>query len=50
LDSANALQNPRENATQSIVAKDAHDLRYIFVNRAAENLFEMPQAEIKIGA
>jgi PAS domain-containing protein len=38
--------------TQSIVAKDAHDLRYIFVNRAAEKLFGMlPSGEYwKIGA
>jgi hypothetical protein len=57
LDSANArptdsTANPRENVTQSIAAKDAHDLRYIFVNRAAEKLFGMPPSGEywKIGA
>jgi hypothetical protein len=57
LDSANArptdsTANQRENVTQSIVAKDVHDLRYIFVNRAAEQLFGMPPSGDcwKIGA
>jgi PAS domain S-box-containing protein len=35
-----------ENVTQAIVAKEAHDLRYIFVNKAAEKLFGIPRAEI----
>jgi PAS domain S-box-containing protein len=35
-----------ENVTQAIVAKDARDLRYIFVNKAAEELFGLPRAQI----
>jgi PAS domain S-box-containing protein len=35
-----------ENVTQAIVAKDALDLRYVFVNKAAEKLFGLPRAEI----
>ena len=35
-----------ENVTQAIVAKDAQDLRYVFVNRAAEKLYGLPRSEI----
>lgn len=35
-----------ENVTQAITAKDARDLRYIFVNNAAEKLLGMPRAQI----
>jgi PAS domain S-box-containing protein len=35
-----------ENVTQAIVAKDARNLRYVFVNRAAEKLFGLSRAEI----
>jgi PAS domain S-box-containing protein len=35
-----------ENVTQAIIAKDARDLRYVFVNKAAERLFGLPRAEI----
>lgn len=35
-----------ENVTQAIVAKDARDLRYVFVNKAAEKLFGLPRAQI----
>jgi PAS domain-containing protein len=52
LDTANArltdsTANPRENVTQSIVARDAHGLRYIFVNRAAEKLFGIPDTRLR---
>jgi PAS domain S-box-containing protein len=35
-----------ENVTQAIVAKDAQDLRYVFVNKAAEKLYGLPRSEI----
>jgi PAS domain S-box-containing protein len=35
-----------ENVTQAITAKDARDLRYIFVNKAAEKLLGLPRAQI----
>jgi PAS domain-containing protein len=35
-----------ENVAEAIAAKDAHDLRYVFVNRAAEKLFNLPRASI----
>jgi len=35
-----------ENVTQAIVAKDAQDLRYLFVNKAAEKLYGLPRSEI----
>ena len=35
-----------ENIPEAIVAKDAHNLRYIFFNRAAERLFGVPRAEM----
>jgi PAS domain S-box-containing protein len=35
-----------ENVTQAIVAKDARNLRYVFVNKAAEKLFGLSRAEI----
>jgi PAS domain S-box-containing protein len=35
-----------ENVPEAIVAKDARDLRYVFVNRAAEKMIGVPRAEI----
>ena len=35
-----------ENVTQAIVAKDAQELRYVFVNKAAEKLYGLPRSEI----
>ncbi len=35
-----------ENIPQAVVAKDAQSLRYVFVNRAAEDLFGLPRSEI----
>ena len=35
-----------ENVPQGIVAKDARSLRYVFVNRAAEEMIGMSRAEI----
>lgn len=35
-----------ENVTQAIVAKDSKDLRYVFVNKAAEKLYGLPRSEI----
>jgi PAS domain S-box-containing protein len=35
-----------ENVPDAIAAKDARSLRYVFVNRAAEDLFELPRASI----
>jgi PAS domain S-box-containing protein len=35
-----------ENIPEGIVAKDARDRRYVFVNRAAEKMIGMPRAEI----
>jgi PAS domain S-box-containing protein len=35
-----------ENVTQPIVAKDARDLRYVLVNKAAEKLYGLPRAAI----
>ena len=35
-----------ENVPQAIVAKDARDLRYVLVNRAAEKMIGMSRAEI----
>ena len=35
-----------ENVTQSIIAKDSKDLRYVFVNKAAEKLYGLPRSEI----
>jgi PAS domain S-box-containing protein len=35
-----------ENIPEAIVGKDARDLRYIFINRAAERLFGLPRSEI----
>lgn len=35
-----------ENIPEGIVAKDAHNLRYVFVNRAAERMIGMSRAEI----
>jgi PAS domain S-box-containing protein len=35
-----------ENVTQAIIAKDSQDLRYVFVNRAAERLYGLPRSEI----
>src|SRR5260370_21997811 len=35
-----------ENIPQGIVAKDARSLRYVFVNRAAEEMIGMSRAEI----
>ena len=35
-----------ENVSEAIVAKDARDLRYTFVNKAAERLLGLPRAEI----
>ena len=35
-----------ENVPEAIAAKDARSLRYVFVNRAAEKLFDRPRAEI----
>ena len=35
-----------ESVKVAIVAKDARDLRYVFVNKAAEKLFGLPRAEI----
>jgi PAS domain S-box-containing protein len=35
-----------ENVTQAIIAKDSQDLRYVFVNRAAEKLYGLPRSEI----
>jgi PAS domain S-box-containing protein len=35
-----------ENVSEAIVAKDARDLRYTFVNKAAEKLFGLPRAAI----
>jgi PAS domain S-box-containing protein len=35
-----------ENVAEAIAAKDARSLRYVFVNRAAEKLFELPRASI----
>jgi PAS domain S-box-containing protein len=35
-----------ENVSEAIVAKDARDLRYTFVNRAAEKLLGLPRAQI----
>jgi PAS domain S-box-containing protein len=35
-----------DNVTQAITAKDARDLRYIFVNKAAEKLLGLPRAQI----
>ncbi|MGJ5175506.1 PAS-domain containing protein [Bradyrhizobium oligotrophicum] len=35
-----------ENIPQAVLAKDAHSLRYVFVNRATEILFGLPRTEI----
>jgi PAS domain S-box-containing protein len=35
-----------ENVSEAIAAKDARSLRYVFVNRAAEKMFELPRTEI----
>jgi PAS domain S-box-containing protein len=35
-----------ENVPEAIAAKDARSLRYVFVNRAAEKLFDRPRSEI----
>jgi PAS domain S-box-containing protein len=35
-----------ENVPEAIAAKDANSLRYVFVNRAAEKLFNLPRASI----
>lgn len=35
-----------ENVPEAIAAKDARSLRYVFVNRAAEELFELPRGSI----
>jgi PAS domain S-box-containing protein len=35
-----------ENASEAIVAKDAHDLRYVLVNKAAEKMLGLPRAQI----
>jgi PAS domain S-box-containing protein len=35
-----------ENVSEAIVAKDARDLRYTFVNKAAEKLFGLPRGQI----
>ena len=35
-----------ENIPDAIVGKDARDLRYIFINRAAEQLFGLPRSQI----
>jgi len=35
-----------ENVTEAITAKDARDLRYIFVNKAAEKLLGLPRTSI----
>jgi PAS domain S-box-containing protein len=35
-----------ENVSEAIVAKDARDLRYTFVNKAAEKLLGLPRAQI----
>lgn len=35
-----------ENVTEAIVAKDAQDLRYVFINKAAERLYGLPRSEI----
>ncbi len=35
-----------ENMTQAVVAKDSQDLRYVFVNKAAEKLYGLPRSEI----
>ena len=35
-----------ENVPEAIAAKDARSLRYVFVNRAAEKLFDLPRASI----
>ncbi|HET7887333.1 MAG TPA: PAS-domain containing protein [Bradyrhizobium sp.] len=35
-----------ETVPQAIVAKDARDLRYVFINRAAEKLMGLPRAEV----
>ena len=35
-----------ENVTEGIIAKDARNLRYLFINKAAEKQIGMPRAEI----
>lgn len=35
-----------ENIPQAVVAKDAHSLRYVFVNHATETLFGLPRHDI----
>jgi PAS domain S-box-containing protein len=35
-----------ENVAEAIAAKDARSLRYVFVNRAAEKIFNLPRASI----
>jgi PAS domain S-box-containing protein len=35
-----------ENVSEAIMAKDARDLRYTFVNKAAEKLYGLPRAQI----
>lgn len=35
-----------ENVPEAIAAKDAQSLRYVFVNRAAERMFNLPRASI----
>jgi PAS domain S-box-containing protein len=35
-----------ENVPEAIMAKDARSLRYVFVNRAAEQMFRLPRASI----
>jgi PAS domain S-box-containing protein len=35
-----------ENVPEAIAAKDMRSLRYIFVNRAAETLFDLPRSTI----
>jgi len=35
-----------ENIPEGIIAKDARDLRYVFVNKAAEVMIGMPRAEL----
>jgi PAS domain S-box-containing protein len=35
-----------ENVAEAIAAKDARSRRYVFVNRAAEKLFDLPRASI----
>jgi PAS domain S-box-containing protein len=35
-----------ENVPEAITAKDARSLRYVFVNRAAEQMFNLPRASI----